>query len=456
MRGDEHPPPAADRLELRLAAEPEAVPELRSTARAFAKQLSLGPEQTAAISLAVTEATTNAVLHAFVGRDPGTVTLVAEPGDGQVVFRVRDDGRGLTPRMDSPGLGLGIPMLGRLCAHFDVGPGPDGSGTEVRMVFDAPHVSAGPGQRLRGHLQRVLGALSDAVTVSDDQGRMVYANQAAAELLGAPSPQEVVDGASAELAARFLITLPDGRPVQLADLPDQRLLAGAQPEPLLTRSVHLASGRARWLLTTSTALQDEELAGERLAVNVIRDVTAATEAERRQRFLADAGERLAGSLDLAETFGGIAELAVAALADWCAVDVVDGDGVLQRVALAHRDPQKVALGQEIHRRFPPDPVTDEGVYAVLRSGEPLFIPELADEVLAAGVPDPEHLALLRQVGMRSVLLTPMAARGRTLAVLTLVTADSARAFGPADLEFAMAVSRRAGLAIDTAQRFAER
>jgi GAF domain-containing protein len=101
-------------------------------------------------------------------------------------------------------------------------------------------------------------------------------------------------------------------------------------------------------------------------------------------------------------------------------------------------------------------VTDEGVYAVLRSGEPLFIPELADEVLAAGVPDPEHLALLRQVGMRSVLLTPMAARGRTLAVLTLVTADSARAFGPADLEFAMAVSRRAGLAIDTAQRFAER
>jgi anti-sigma regulatory factor (Ser/Thr protein kinase) len=455
VAGTEPLQPEHRRLELRCAAEPASVPELRTVTREYAALLSLEPQLTYEVCLAVTEAVTNAVLHAFVDRAPGTITLIAEPADRQVVFSVRDDGRGLTPRMDSPGLGLGIPMLGRLCAHFDVGPGPGGTGTEVRMVFDAPHLRAGVEPGLRGRLEQVLGALADPITVSDAHGRMVYANQPAAELLGAASPQEVVDGASAELAARFLITLPDGRPVQLADLPDQRVLAGEQPEPLLTRSVHLTSGRARWLLTTSTALQDDELAAERLAVNVIRDVTATTEAAYRQRFLADAGERLASSLDLADTFEQIAALAVPTLADWCAVDIADGHGVLQRVALAHRDPEKVTLGREIHARFPPDPATDEGVYAVLRTGEPLFIPELPDELLESGVPDREHLRLLRELGMRSVLLTPMVGRGRTLGVLTLVTADSERAFGPDDLEFAMAIARRAGLAVDTAQRFAQ-
>ena len=126
---------AGNRIEHHLAAQPASVGVLRGAARAYVENLGLGTEQAAEVSLAVTEAATNAVVHAFVDTEPGTVSLVAEPTDGHVVFWVRDDGRGMMPRMDSPGLGLGIPMLGRLCARFDIRPGPDGTGTEVRMVF---------------------------------------------------------------------------------------------------------------------------------------------------------------------------------------------------------------------------------------------------------------------------------------------------------------------------------
>jgi GAF domain-containing protein len=219
--------------------------------------------------------------------------------------------------------------------------------------------------------------------------------------------------------------------------------------------VHIESGRARWVVTSARPLDDPELG--RLAVNTILDVTEQKDQERRQRFLAEASEVLASSLDLSETFAHVADLAVPALADWCQVHVLGEDGrTLERVALKHRDPEKVAAAEDYNRRWPSDPGNDEGIYGVLRSGEPLFIPDLPDELLEASITDPEQLAVLRDFGMRSVLILPMAGRGRVLGVLSLITSESHRQLAPEDVELAADVARRAGVAIDTARRFAGR
>lgn len=111
--------------------------------RAFARDAEIPDETTERMTLAVSEAVTNSVLHAFVDRAPGRIELHIVPERDAVVIAVRDDGRGLTPRHDSPGLGLGLPMIGRLCAHLEIGPGPDGSGTVVRMRFDLAPGRAG-------------------------------------------------------------------------------------------------------------------------------------------------------------------------------------------------------------------------------------------------------------------------------------------------------------------------
>ncbi len=113
-----------------------SVPSARSLIRAFARDAELTDEATERVALAVTEAVTNAIVHAFVDRAPGRVELHVLPGPDALLVLVRDDGRGMTPRPDSPGLGLGLPMLGRLCTHLEIGPGPEGSGTEVRMHFE--------------------------------------------------------------------------------------------------------------------------------------------------------------------------------------------------------------------------------------------------------------------------------------------------------------------------------
>jgi PAS domain S-box-containing protein len=137
----------------------------------------------------------------------------------------------------------------------------------------------------RARLEGILSALSEAVTVNDAAGHVVYANDAAVRLLGASSVEEVLSAKPGELAARFDVTSEDGTPVTDEEFPGNRILAGLDAPPLLTRSVHKRTGRASWLLTKATLLEGDES----LAVNIIEDVTELKEAESRLRALGQDG-----------------------------------------------------------------------------------------------------------------------------------------------------------------------
>ena len=94
------------------------------------------------IALAVTEATTNVVLHAYRDREePGTVTIEAERDDDHVCLYVRDEGTGLAPRVDSPGLGLGLGLIAQVADSADVR-APETGGTEVVMRFNVERAVA--------------------------------------------------------------------------------------------------------------------------------------------------------------------------------------------------------------------------------------------------------------------------------------------------------------------------
>jgi serine/threonine-protein kinase RsbW len=117
-----------------LPAVPESVGPLRRAARALAEQCGATDRVVSDVTLAVSEACTNVVVHAY--RDaPGVLALSAEACDGEVRFVVDDEGEGLTPRADSPGLGLGLPLIARLTNRFEVLPGPAGRGTRLTMAF---------------------------------------------------------------------------------------------------------------------------------------------------------------------------------------------------------------------------------------------------------------------------------------------------------------------------------
>jgi PAS domain S-box-containing protein len=177
------------------------------------------------------------------------------------------------------------------------------------------------------------------------------------------------------------------------------------------------------------------------------------DAGHRAAFLTDACRELLASRNYAATLQRLSDLAVPALADWCAVDMVRDEGGFGRLAVTHLDPEKVMLAHELWNRYPPRPTDAAGLANVVRTGQAELVPEISDALLASLARDEEHLRLARQLGLRSYLVVPLAAQGRVLGALTLVHAESGRRFGPDDLAFATEFAALAALAVDNARLF---
>ena len=173
-------------------------------------------------------------------------------------------------------------------------------------------------------------------------------------------------------------------------------------------------------------------------------------AAERQSFLADAGDLLSRSLDLDAALDELARLAVDRFADWCGIELVDDSGGLRNVAVAHRDPERVALARELRERYPVDETADRGAAHVIRTGESELYSEISEELLVQSARDAEHLRLVRELGLASAMIVPLRAHGATLGALTLVSSESGRRYGAADLSLAEELARRAALAIDNA------
>jgi serine/threonine-protein kinase RsbW len=126
--------PAPDYNEV-FVAEPPSVSSIRHTLQDWARAAGIREDVISAVGLAVSEASTNAVVHAYADHDvPGTITVVAGLDDDALWVNVCDEGRGMRPRPDSPGLGLGLPLIAQMTSVFEVHEG-DAGGTEVRMRF---------------------------------------------------------------------------------------------------------------------------------------------------------------------------------------------------------------------------------------------------------------------------------------------------------------------------------
>ncbi len=120
----------------RVPAAPESIGTLRNDIVAFADQSGCKDPPLEDLKLAVSEAITNAVLHAYRTESPGTIEVAVrtEPAEDRVIVRVRDHGIGMRPRDDSPGAGFGLSIISALAQDMAVREPPDG-GTELSMSF---------------------------------------------------------------------------------------------------------------------------------------------------------------------------------------------------------------------------------------------------------------------------------------------------------------------------------
>ncbi len=186
---------------------------------------------------------------------------------------------------------------------------------------------------------------------------------------------------------------------------------------------------------------------------LVHDLTEERRSARNARFTADVTTMLTTHVDSRSLLQMVAQAAVPYFADWCAVDLVDEVGLLQRLAISHIDPEKVTLAREWAQRWPPDPSRDEGGYRVLRSGKAEFVQEVTREMLEASIEDPELLELIESLTIRSYMAVPLRIGGRVAGVITFIIAESNRSYREEDLELALDLAQRTGTAIENSQLY---
>jgi PAS domain S-box-containing protein len=193
------------------------------------------------------------------------------------------------------------------------------------------------------------------------------------------------------------------------------------------------------------------------AVGFFTDLSERRRAEAAATFMAEASRTLASSADYQTTLTNLATAAVPRLGDWCAVDVLtEPDRAawppkVERVATIHQDPATRELARAMTTAFPQDWSRDTGTVGVLRTRQPVMVPEVTEAMRVASAKNETHLAMIRQLDIRSVIIVPLVARDRVLGTITLVMSESGRRFGDADLALAVDLGQRAGVALDNAR-----
>jgi len=329
---------------------------------------------------------------------------------------------------------------------------------EEQLGVRSPAPLSAHGQEMLGldAYQLIIELSADFISLHAPNGHYLFVSPNVGRLFGW-KPEQILGHAAYE----FIHKEDWGR---VADNHAGHLEQSPNPSPVRYR-IRCADGQYRWVETRSRSSRVPGGVGR--IVCITRDIHAQVLAEqeraeaereallRRLAFLAQAGVTLATSLDYQETLEHLLQLTVPSLADWCAVDILQPDGSVRRRAVVHVNARRTALAWEMERRYPLDLETDAGVAQVLRSGQPVLREDIPDSCLEDMARDAEHLRFLRGLGMRSVLVLPLEARGRVMGCLSLVYADSGRRYAETDLRFAEDLARRAALALDAATLYRE-
>lgn len=302
---------------------------------------------------------------------------------------------------------------------------------------------------LRAHFEAVLRQLPAGVAIMEaPSGEPILGNEQLAAIWGQP----FTEMGKVEWFRSRRGYHPDGREFRPDEWPTARTLSTGEAVDGEEIEIERADGSRATIRASSAPIHD----GEGNVVAVVAtcyDVTGQRRQEVGRRFLNEASDLLAGTLDYEATLRNVARLAIPELADWCTIEVLREDGGIDRLAVEHLRPEKSRLARGLTRRYPSDPNGGVGVARVLRTGVAELIPHVTDDLLASLAQDDDHLRLLRSAGMKSAMVAPLRARGRPLGAIVFVTAESGRHYTPADLELAKELALRAALAIDNARLY---
>ncbi|MEO8395070.1 MAG: PAS domain S-box protein, partial [Chloroflexota bacterium] len=319
----------------------------------------------------------------------------------------------------------------------------------IALAVDSAHLFR-EAQAERERFRVTLASIGDAVIATDHQGRVTFINEVASNLTEWPSSEAL----GTSLDSIFKIVNEQTR--QTVESPVDKVLREGRVVGLANHTVLISKSGGETPIDDSGAPipgENGEIGG---VVLVFRDVSERKREEQRQQYLVEASQLLSSSLEYETTLSTVVKLAVPTIADWCAVDLLTPQGAIQRVTVAHIDPDKVEWAYEVQKRFPPTLDATNGVGHVLRTGETEFVPDVP--ALLAPIYDmlsADMKQVMDKLQSVSVITTPLKARDITIGALTFATAESGRRYNEYDVQFAETLAGRVALAVDNSRLYSE-
>jgi PAS domain S-box-containing protein len=325
------------------------------------------------------------------------------------------------------------------------------------------------GEAVMAHGLSVLGAFGGGVYLLSDDGTLLRRLAARS-----PGPTGSNQYETVPLSAELPLTAAVRRRTALYFENQERLLrefpgllrGGVAPEvksamvlPLLIDERLLGAISLTFVEPRIFTGQERKFAdaiAQQCAQAIDRSLLAEFEHRARERsaFLAEASALLASSLNYDKVLESLAKLIVPSLADWCAIEMVEGETTTQ-VTIAHSDPLKVAWARELRLKHPPDRAQPKGIHRVIQTGTPELYPEVTDELIQKLPANDPYIEVLRNIGIKSALIVPLIAGAKPIGGITLAWAESARRYDRADLRFMLEVGQRAALALENSRLYRE-
>ncbi len=167
------------------------------------------------------------------------------------------------------------------------------------------------------------------------------------------------------------------------------------------------------------------------------------------RLLAQAGIALSTTLDYKQRLETLVHIIVPDLADWCAIDIIDRDQVVQRVAAAHVDPSMERLVYELQPSRPVNlNAANTPQFETLNTGQSMLYTDIPASLIEENVVDLHQLEIIRQLNPISAIVVPMITPNQNLGICTLVQSDSGRHYSSSDIDLAEDIGHRVALALD--------
>lgn len=305
--------------------------------------------------------------------------------------------------------------------------------------------------------RRVLDILfrhaSEAVSIQDRSGRLLYANDEAARIVGFRTGAELVSTPPEDIIRRFEMVDRSGSPIPLESLPGRRVLAGAPVAEAVIGYRRPDSPRVRWSQVRASPIKND--AGEVVwVINFFQDITSQFRRDEIRELLYIVYEALGSSLDRDENLQSLAKALVPRMGTWCAVHMLEG-GTLIPVAMVHPDDEDA---QTLANMSDPGPISldDDHIQArVARTEKPEIIEAISEEMLqeAEDRTSKELIDVVRRLDLNSVACVPIAIGRRVIGTLTLARSFPEAELDMADVDALAAVADRAAAALENAGLF---